>query len=683
MELIYLYIERAYGEEYDLHMDFSQDLRIRWNKRKSEFTVDELTSPIPSNFFSNNVTTVTGIVGKNGSGKTTIVNTLLSFEQGYYLENSWLMIFKKGDRYYIEGTIPEAIAKKEINRRLYSFYGALSSKSPRFIVDGFLQDEGSIREELAFLTLDDKDKGREKHTHLNFQRFFASNSTYKTIFEFLIANKESVNFSISRKLKPFITFSKPNFIDDAYNSNPKMKLNISAEEKEFLNQLKNFWKSVSFLKKKEIKLTAKMSFLLEFSRLIFDSLFNCLLFFKYEVEETIKGLTDPDREQSLSPFEKDMLKLQKRALDNLTKLSENITSSFKNARLLDDANILKKHIKDMMLKLDFHFHNYITGVKIEYLLKPIFEFEQVFNIFLEMPDEYFTSREYNKVYVDLSNIDNYQKFSLLLGMFDVWNYKYQISGSEIVCDFGEFSSGEMRLIELFSRLNSKLIQIELEGYTSVILVLDEYEEHLHPEWARKFLSYLISFLTTFKALKIQLVLTTHSPYLVSDLPRGNVVLIENNQKTSKRETRKSKYGLASNYYDIMQDSFFLDDTVGEFAKSKIDECITEINSIRCEYENLNITAQKEDEEFKDDQDLDFYLIPLIERLKSVSKIVDLIDDQFIRGQLDRMTNSLDEKLLSASSHTIMNNELKGIEEALKHLEEKRLFLQKKLEVNND
>ena len=77
--------------------------------------------------------------------------------------------------------------------------------------------------------------------------------------------------------------------------------------------------------------------------------------------------------------------------------------------------------------------------------------------------------------------------------------------------------------------------------------------------------------------QIQLILTSHSPFLVSDLPKENVIFLEKEENTglckvSKLESMKHTFG--ANIHTLLTDSFFMKGgLVGEFAQSKIDEVI--------------------------------------------------------------------------------------------------------------
>lgn len=248
--------------------------------------------------------------------------------------------------------------------------------------------------------------------------------------------------------------------------------------------------------------------------------------------------------------------------------------------------------------------------------------------------------------------------------------------------FEKGSSGEDSLLQIVASIQAAILfDAGLPGlhniirFNSVIILLDEYEQHLHPEWARRYLSYLLKFLNVEGerlGIKFQVILTTHSPYLISDLPKENIILLEKDEETGKRTARKSNYGFASNYYDIMSDNFFLDDTIGEFAKQKINDCIQAINHISDDLDKL-----VNDELTPDDE-----LSPFIEkRLKTIeeqNKIIALIGDKFIQKQLQQLSDSVKQRLLAHGDDSVRKQQ---IEQDIAELEEK--LRQKKMELNND
>ena len=157
------------------------------------------------------------------------------------------------------------------------------------------------------------------------------------------------------------------------------------------------------------------------------------------------------------------------------------------------------------------------------------------------------------------------------------------------------SSGEKAYLFLSSRFYSTVDQSFLSGgkidpsVPNLLLLIDEGEVGFHPEWQRKYLKYLIDFFPQiYPGKNIQIILTTHSPFLVSDLPKENILFLEQGEEkdgnfsdgVSKKGkclvadglAKKSTFG--ANIHTLFADSFFLDGgLMGEFAKGKIGELI--------------------------------------------------------------------------------------------------------------
>ena len=83
-----------------------------------------------------------------------------------------------------------------------------------------------------------------------------------------------------------------------------------------------------------------------------------------------------------------------------------------------------------------------------------------------------------------------------------------------------------------------------------------------------------------------ILLTTHSPYVLSDLAQDNIIKLENEDNICKMK-KITKKTFASNMQCLLNDSFFLNNNIGEFAEWKIRNLIEEIKS-----ENLRQKAEK-------------------------------------------------------------------------------------------
>ncbi|WP_163420287.1 AAA family ATPase, partial [Escherichia coli] len=86
------------------------------------------------------------------------------------------------------------------------------------------------------------------------------------------------------------------------------------------------------------------------------------------------------------------------------------------------------------------------------------------------------------------------------------------------------SSGEFAKLNLFNQLYDS---IEHSNSKNIIILLDECDLYLHPEWQRVIFSEIIDLTLRYKQSKnIQLVFTTHSPILASDFLPSDIIYLE-------------------------------------------------------------------------------------------------------------------------------------------------------------
>ena len=127
-------------------------------------------------------------------------------------------------------------------------------------------------------------------------------------------------------------------------------------------------------------------------------------------------------------------------------------------------------------------------------------------------------------------------------------------------EFSQLSSGEKMMLSLVVDIARRLaianpsLENKLEG--EGIILIDEIDLHLHPQWQRKLLPAL-----THTFPNIQFIVTTHSPQVLSHIPRESVFLLEDN-KISDREIYTE--GRDSN--SILQDAFHVPKYEKEYEK---------------------------------------------------------------------------------------------------------------------
>ena len=135
------------------------------------------------------------------------------------------------------------------------------------------------------------------------------------------------------------------------------------------------------------------------------------------------------------------------------------------------------------------------------------------------------------------------------------------------------SSGEKCISVLFGRLydSVKRTHIKDEHHTPYLIIIDEIDNLYHPRWQQKIIFWITKFLNyAFPWYKFQVIITTHSPVLLSDIPVSRVIFMPNNMQSENniichRET------FAANISTLYYDAFFMrEGSIGEIAKEAVD-----------------------------------------------------------------------------------------------------------------
>lgn len=151
------------------------------------------------------------------------------------------------------------------------------------------------------------------------------------------------------------------------------------------------------------------------------------------------------------------------------------------------------------------------------------------------------------------------------------------------------SSGELAYWNIFSRIYD-VIPLECRAgkasqgsaFRHLLVFLDEAETTMHPEWQRAIVRNLIWFFERFTVgLKVHVVFSTHSPIILSDVPKGNVSYLFKTRMsplggalcdaaTMRMNSEALHNTFGANIYDLYRLSFSLQEgTIGAFATQKI------------------------------------------------------------------------------------------------------------------
>jgi restriction system-associated AAA family ATPase len=107
-----------------------------------------------------------------------------------------------------------------------------------------------------------------------------------------------------------------------------------------------------------------------------------------------------------------------------------------------------------------------------------------------------------------------------------------------------------------------------------LFLLDEPETHLNPDWRASYISTLRAALEADAATKNvmrEVLLTSHSPFIISDCQRENVLVFEKNEdgKVGWHNPDFNTFGASANAITIKV--FGRKETIGDYARSKLDD----------------------------------------------------------------------------------------------------------------
>ena len=219
-------------------------------------------------------------------------------------------------------------------------------------------------------------------------------------------------------------------------------------------------------------------------------------------------------------------------------------------------------------------------------------------------------------------------------------------------EFSKFSSGEKQIIFsihslLYHLRNVDTTQVE-DGsykYDSFNIFLDEIELCFHPELQRTYFSDLRYALTYFSKeasyiRNINICFITHSPFILSDITSDNVLFLDHDDGN---ELLAIPYGkeiktFSANIHDLLNNGFFVDGTIGRFAESCIKEIVVFSGKVR-----VNVNSNREDlkiisEEYESLKPRFYYI------LSSVA-------DEYIRKILTNHLSEIEELLNISTNNT--------------------------------
>lgn len=190
----------------------------------------------------------------------------------------------------------------------------------------------------------------------------------------------------------------------------------------------------------------------------------------------------------------------------------------------------------------------------------------------------------------------------------------QQNGNDVA--FETLSSGEKQQAFVVSSILYHLGNIESVfqdnnknriAYSNVCIILEEIELYFHPQFQKNLIKYILDGIKqmSFAHIKgIQLMIVTHSPFVLSDIPTSNILALEDGMQS---KTELQTFG--ANIYDMLNTSFFLhNSTIGDFAQWLIGRIILILKVYENPQYGINMLNGVNEKNEVDEEFMDKYLV---------------------------------------------------------------------------
>lgn len=534
---IYMYVEDYKGLK-DFEITFDNNYEIKYNREKDTLSINkkfESTNNDIENFYSidktkGNIDSVNLLIGKNGSGKTSILE-MLNLSYHYFRNKSNIILYKsqKSDKDFILENSREGAdygATKFIKAEKFQNMIIKNTDSKNY----YTKNTGVIK--LSF-----------KETKMNAilrdsKRYLGSSkaSIYKLNIGLENGSRENMyNYLIKRNQEKhdnfenaYITLLIPNLYIELKKSQIEK---IKKESNLNTDEIDNFFKLYDYgegnLKNKILNNYFNFIYL-KYSKKILEK--EKLKERKNKLLELLKSESSTSRKIEIL-FEKNQIEFdeyEKKIYNTIEKVATIIDSIPKEEINIQDSEILKK----------FKINCKEKSIKIIELLK-----------------------EYDSFYIPKEDI--YEDLSLKEVEF-------------IKIDEEGLSDGEKIKLQYFSTLHG-VLNGEFKNRKYITLLFDEVETYLHPEWSRRFLYELIEELGRYEDKKFKLIFATHSPFLIADvLAKDCIYLSKDEEGKIKAEIKEDVKTFGANIIDLFKNTMFLESTFGKFATEKIKGVVDKI-----------------------------------------------------------------------------------------------------------
>ncbi|CAA9203277.1 hypothetical protein FLACOL7796_04676 [Flavobacterium collinsii] len=552
----------------NLGLNLANDIKFKY-QAEDNVILHERVEALPKNFFGKDITDVTGIIGKNGTGKSNALELICKCLKGSKtsLKTEFIIILKVDGGYTCYYNLyNNEIPKVGFKMKFEKYEGAINPLKVVFFSNVYDDRRNNFDKEIVDISVNNTSRsfGIAKTYDFGKQVKFINSKIFRTLNIEIPTNVQITNKVWSNKLAS---------ISDQWNR----KTNFSGLRRFFKDRTRDLKESSKFV------ILLKYGFFLE-------------IYPKLSRETIIRFDSDGEFSKELGSIFSDD-KLYGFSTDEVSDILLDFIEKQVERYGYDENFVPTEHSsKELYNRLDLIRKQIYFIRELKY---------QISELELSYSAEGIRGR----------NTENF-----------IFNYKSDFTNSFVNqfislfedCSFLDInwlgiSSGHKAYLNLFSSIHNEL---RLTRTPNLLLCIDEGDLYLHPRWQIEFFDKLLSVLPTIYSGSIQLILTSHSPFLLSDLPKQNITIL-NNEKSESSSFDGINLAIntfGGNLYDLYSEPFFLGNRrTSDFAYDKIKYLIEKV-------------------------ELDKYTN---EEKKELVKLTNILGDDIIKYRINSLLNSND------------------------------------------
>ena len=600
MHLCYMYIFNYQGKIQNTGLTFNPNYEFSFDAANNTLTIRKSDKPLPKDFWGEDIYSVTALLGNNGAGKSTVMSAIMeaTVEGNGDKENiDAILVYEniEGNKegklyYYCNRKDIKVIGAEEVAPIFAYGYEAKPISINTFYYTGHFSPhvnadirwsgwEGLYNASDTLLLIKDYELKENKEALSMIYPLRDYLMDHVTLNNKRICELLS-NDDIRNELKELPNFTGPNYLvltpNRQYLRRPILQQAIAEK--------------VSLIQDPKEKCLAGF---------IFQGILNGI---STEINSIRYKETQNDR---LSTYGENLLDKWMKVVN----YTSDVLPQFETF-----VNSLENSLEN-----DSHLFNYKEQLK--YLYKILSNFNQCACVDEQGQFFYF---DFEQDTNSIKNLFSYSTPPFFISFFVNFSYSKSIENKYPTL----LSSGELAILNIFSRLYDAIVvkpKVAANLYSPTLLLLDETELGLHPEWQRQYISVLLHFLQLLtkkgktekqgqgeaNGLSFQIVLASHSPILLSDIPRAcSNYLCEKNENnyTDIKET------FASNIFELYRNSFFMKNgMIGAFAEEKVQSLLNRIQNKRRKMNDKVIKEIETEIEMIGDERVRLYLLHEMEK----------------------------------------------------------------------